>query len=89
MLTTRNPSGDLHSRAMAPASTSGLVIDFIANGESGKFDELQHDPKVNVSFYDPSSTNWISLAGQAEIVNDKAEIEKLWNPIIKVRKYDR
>jgi hypothetical protein len=36
----------------------------------GKFDELTNDDSVNVSFSDPSSTDWASAAGKASVVKD-------------------
>jgi hypothetical protein len=52
MLTTKTANGDLHSRAMAPASKEAPhVFCFVANSESGKFDEIEHseDSKVRIS----------------------------------------
>ncbi|GAA5987624.1 hypothetical protein JCM10908_007142 [Rhodotorula pacifica] len=83
MLVTRSSEGTLHSRAMAPASHKGLVFQFIANTDSGKFDELDHDEHVNVAFSDPSSTDWASVAGTAKVVKDEQTIKDLWNPMIK------
>ncbi|BGP55928.1 hypothetical protein JCM8202_005271 [Rhodotorula sphaerocarpa] len=83
MLVTRSADGQLHSRAMAPASHKGLVFQFIANTDSGKFDELDHDENVNVSFSDPSSTDWASVAGKAKVVKDESLVKELWNPMIK------
>ncbi|BGP16954.1 hypothetical protein JCM10213_007399 [Rhodosporidiobolus nylandii] len=83
MLVTRSSDGLMHSRAMHPASHQGLVFQFVANTDSGKFDELQHDDSVNVSFADPSSTDWASAAGKASVVKDVETIKKLWNPMIK------
>ncbi|KAK4057246.1 hypothetical protein OIO90_001743 [Microbotryomycetes sp. JL221] len=83
MLTTRGSNGLLHSRAMSPADTSGLVFQFIANTESGKFDDLEANPDVNISYSDPSSTNWASAAGKATIVTDNEQIKAVWNPAVK------
>ncbi|GAA5874483.1 hypothetical protein JCM3774_005732 [Rhodotorula dairenensis] len=83
MLVTRSADGQLHSRAMAPASHKGLVFSFIANTDSGKFDELEHDEHVNVAFSDPASTDWASVAGKAKVVKDEQTIKDLWNPMIK------
>ncbi|GAA6003021.1 hypothetical protein JCM10207_001949 [Rhodosporidiobolus poonsookiae] len=83
MLVTRASDGLMHSRAMHPASHQGLVFQFVANTDSGKFDELSHDDSVNVSFADPSTTDWASAAGKASVIKDKAVVEKLWNPTIK------
>ncbi|GAA6048411.1 hypothetical protein JCM3770_003745 [Rhodotorula araucariae] len=83
LLVSRSKDGHLHSRAMAPASHTGLVFQFIANEDSGKFDELQNDENVNISFQDPSSTDWASIAGKATVTKDEKTIKELWNPTIK------
>lgn len=83
MFTTRHADGTLNSRAMHPASKKGLVFEFIANNHSGKFEEINKDHSCNVSFYDTSSTDWVSVAGEAKIINDHEEIKKIWSPSIK------
>lgn len=79
MLTTRHDNGHLNARAMQPASKKGLVFEFVANNHSEKFDDLQRDPSCNVSFYDPSNTDWVSVSGQAKIIEDHEEIKKIWS----------
>jgi len=82
MLTTRDANGCMHSRAMAPAgpfSPPQVDLVFIANRASHKFDEIQNDSHVNVSFYDESSTNWASYCGVAQITQDKDKIAKHWS----------
>jgi general stress protein 26 len=39
---------------------SSLTLTFIANSVCHKFEEIQNDSHVNVSFLDPSTTNWAS-----------------------------
>lgn len=68
-----------HSRAMAPASkTAPFKFEFIANSESGKFDEVDTHPEVNVSFYDQGTTDWLSVAGTAKSSSDKARIKGMF-----------
>jgi general stress protein 26 len=62
--------------AVAPTQVNLI---FIANKASWKFDELANDSHVNVSFYEPSSTDWASFSGQAKIITDKAVIKKHWS----------
>ncbi|KAL5528143.1 hypothetical protein ACEPAF_7279 [Sanghuangporus sanghuang] len=84
MLTTRDKDGTLHSRAMTPAgpySDTQLTLYFLANNVSHKFEELQSDSNVNVSFYDEKSTNWASFAGTATVSQNKELIKKLWSPL--------
>ncbi|EJU04364.1 hypothetical protein DACRYDRAFT_14463 [Dacryopinax primogenitus] len=91
MFTTRSPEGELHARCMAPASTrqpadvglaEGLRFSFIANNATFKMDEIEFDSHVNVSFLDPSSTCWVSVAGKAQITNDRETIKSLWSPLV-------
>ncbi|KZT28979.1 hypothetical protein NEOLEDRAFT_1085763 [Neolentinus lepideus HHB14362 ss-1] len=85
MLVTRSSDGHLHSRAMTPAgpiSSSQSNLIFIANNASNKFDELQNDAHVNVSFYDSKTTDWVSVAGTARITQDKALIKKHWSSVV-------
>lgn len=77
MLTTISNSGQLNSRSMAPVSTESLDIKFIGNLASGKFDELNSNSQVNISFSNPSSTNWISISGEAKIITKEDDLEKI------------
>jgi general stress protein 26 len=52
---------------------------FIANNASHKFEEIENDSHVNVSFYDGSTTSWASFTGIAKITQDKALINKYWH----------
>jgi general stress protein 26 len=82
MLVTRDPNGNLHSRAMAPANVLGssqLNLVFLANNVSCKFEEIENDSRVNVSFFDPSSTDWASYSGRARVTQDKELIHKHWS----------
>jgi len=82
MLTTRNEDGHLHSRAMVPCSPYGptqVNLFFIANNASHKFEEIENDSHVNVSFYDGSTTSWASFAGIAKTTQDKDLINKFWH----------
>ncbi|KAG2016163.1 hypothetical protein CC2G_009357 [Coprinopsis cinerea AmutBmut pab1-1] len=81
MMTTRSKDGQLHSRAMNPASRpsdTGLAFVFLANNVSHKFEELDNDSHVNVSFLDPSTSAWVSVCGKARVSNDRNEIKKYW-----------
>jgi len=84
MLTSRDKNGYLHARAMTPASPHSetqLTLFFIANNASHKFDELENDAHVNVSFYNEKTTDWASYAGIAKISQDRELIKKYWSPM--------
>ncbi|TBU39606.1 hypothetical protein BD309DRAFT_969277 [Dichomitus squalens] len=85
MLASRSASGEIHSRAMAPAGPvehNQVSLIFIGNRVTHKFDEIENDSHVNVSFYDPSTTNWASYAGRARISQDKELIAKHWSHLV-------
>ncbi|KAF9070067.1 hypothetical protein BDP27DRAFT_1382885 [Rhodocollybia butyracea] len=82
MLTTRASSGCMHSRAMVPTSPQSDIqtsLYFFANKASHKFDEIDNDSHVNVSFCDPKTSNWVSYAGIAKISQDRELIKKHWH----------
>ena len=58
-----------------------MPLAFIANTASGKFDEIENDAHVNVSFYDEASTNWVSYAGIARVSQDREKIAKHWSSL--------
>ncbi|KAJ7072369.1 hypothetical protein C8F01DRAFT_1103761 [Mycena amicta] len=83
MLTTQGADGHLHSRAMVPSTPftdTQLSLVFVANNASDKFNEIQNNSHVNVSFVDLSSTNWASYSGSAKISQDKELIRKHFSP---------
>jgi len=88
MVTTRSKSGDLHSRAMTPCAPHhdetghGLHFLFFANNTSHKFDEIDTDDHVNVSFYNHTTTDWASVSGKARITQDKKLIKEHWSSYI-------
>ncbi|KAH9080536.1 hypothetical protein EDB83DRAFT_2339971 [Lactarius deliciosus] len=82
MLTTRASDGCLHARAMTPVgpySESQVNLTFIANNASTKFQELQNDAHVNVSFFDKASTSWASFSGVARVIEDRSVVKMHWN----------
>ncbi|KAI4200347.1 MAG: hypothetical protein LQ350_003995 [Teloschistes chrysophthalmus] len=85
MMTTRiESSGLLVSRCMALAAKEGGGIDllFHTNTESGKTDDLHHDPKINMAFLDGEG-QWASVSGQAKIITDREVVRKYYTPTLK------
>ena len=80
MLTTVVEDGDLHSRPMAMMENTfdGDVWFFTAKS-SPKVHDIENKPFVNVAFSDPEHQNYVSLAGHAELIIDRALFEKYWN----------
>lgn len=77
MLTTISPEG-LVSR---PMKTQEVEFDgdlwFLTKKDTDKFHELLHHKQVNVAY---AGKSYVSIRGEAELVNDTAKIKELWNP---------
>ena len=54
---------------------------FFTNRSSDKVHKLEHHEQVNVVF--ESNNTWVSVSGYAEMVEDRAKAEELWNPLVK------
>lgn len=84
MLTTVEPDGTLHARPMA---CSEVEFDgdlwFFTRTDSAKTEEVRHDQNASVSFANPKDQTYVTMAGKASIVHDRARIEKLWSPLFK------
>jgi general stress protein 26 len=85
MLTTVDDQGHLHSR---PMSLNNDMDDegnlwFFTSSNSLKAHEIENNPKVNASFANTDSHQYVSVSGVAGLVNDGAKIKELWKPILK------
>ena len=72
MLTTVDEADDLHSR---PMSLNGDVDEqgnlwFFTSSNSHKASEIERTPNVNVSFIDSDQKHYVSISGDAELVQD-------------------
>lgn len=61
---------------------NGVDLIFHANTESGKTDDLESDPKINLAFL-ASSGEWASISGQASIETDREKVRKYYSPALK------
>ncbi|KAG8629674.1 hypothetical protein KVT40_003539 [Elsinoe batatas] len=85
LMTTRiGSTGQLASRCMALAAKEGNGVDLIfhANSESGKTDDLESDPKINLGFL-ASSGEWASISGDASIESDREKVRKYYSAHLK------
>jgi len=84
MTTSAAGSGVLASRCMALAATENGGIDLIfhTNTESGKTDDLEKNPAINMSFYNASG-EWASVSGDASIISDRETVKKYYSPALK------
>lgn len=85
MLTTVEADGTLHSRPMALNNNNGFTGDlwFFTYGQSHKAEEIDQNPRVNVSFAEPRKQVYVSMSGRASLVRDREKIQELWVPSLK------
>jgi len=81
MLTTINGEGALVSRPLAVQE----VLDdgdmwFFTGLNTSQVTHVRADSRVNVSF--GKNTEWVSVAGTAEVVTDRAKIHEMWNQAV-------
>lgn len=85
MLTTTRPDGRLVSR---PLGTQEVEFDgdlwFATGADSAKVAEIAANPLVNVSYASTSGGTFVSVSGRAEVLDDRAKIEKVWSPAMKL-----
>lgn len=81
MLTTRRADGHLVSRAMATqVRAAGADLWFVTADGSAKLREINSDPHVNVTYFNESSREWISISGMAMVTRDRATVHTLYRP---------
>ena len=81
MLTSRRSDGRLVSRPMATQQREPIAdLWFVADLESHKMDELEHDPHINLGYFDAGSWEWVSVSGTARICTDRDQIRALYRP---------
>jgi general stress protein 26 len=83
MLTTLN-NDQLRSRPMSTQEVDeNGELWFFTRDDTHKVEEIERDNRVNIAYSKPENNTYISVAGRAELVKDRAKIEELWNPIHK------
>jgi len=81
MLTTRRTDGRLVSRPMATQERESIAdLWYVTDISSDKMDELEHDPHVNLAFFDTGSWEWVSVSGTARVSTDRETIRSLYKP---------
>src|SRR3978361_1333981 len=79
MLTTRRADGPLESRAMAHQKTAdGADLWFVTSQGAAKLRDIEHDPHVNLAYYNNSSKEWVSVSGVASISQNRQTIRELY-----------
>lgn len=78
MLTTALADGTLLSHPMSPQEvTEDADVWFFVSLAGGQAEALRSGPHVNLAVSEAGS--WLSVAGRAEFVEDRAKVDELWN----------
>lgn len=81
MMTTRRADGLLVTRPMATQKREPVAdLWFVTSIETHKVDELRQDPNVSLGYYDPKTSEWVSVSGRATLSQDRARIKELYQP---------
>ena len=84
MLTHRHANGMLHAHPLTTQNRSideGSHLYFFISRKSEMATRLQQDGSVNVSYADPGDDSYVSISGQAGLLEDAAKKEELWSPV--------
>ena len=85
MLTTRLGDGRLLSRPLrAQQLDAEGALWFITDRNSHKAEEIRLQPQVNASFASEERNTYVSVAGRASVIFDKAKLLELWTPAMSV-----
>ena len=84
MMTTRRGDGMLVSRPMATQKRAGGADFWFVTLRGPKVEEVEGDPRVNLSYYRDRTREWVSVSGVAEISKDRAKIRELYAPDWKI-----
>ena len=83
MMTHSHANGMLHSHPLTTQNKShdeGAHLYFFISSNSELAQRIALDGNVNVSYADPSADSYVSLSGQAAVLQDQARKESLWSP---------
>lgn len=84
MLTTLSDNNEMCSRPMGTAQVDDNGdIWFFTKEYSDKAGEISQHKKVSVTYSDSGKNTYLAVTGHATVVDNKAKMKELWNPILK------
>lgn len=86
MFTHRHANGMLHSQPLTTqnkALDEGATLFFFVSRQGEVARHIIDDDHVNVAYANPSDDSYVSVSGQALIVEDQSKKESLWSPMAK------
>ena len=86
MFTHRHANGMMHSQPLTTlnkAMDEGNKLYFFVSRTSDVANQVLQDDNVNVSYTNPGDDRYVSVSGNALIVEDLGKKEELWSPMAK------
>lgn len=84
MMTTESEGGVLRSRPMTTLDTEeNGTLWFLTGKSTHLVRELETDSRVNLSYVASDHDTYLSIAGEARLVEDTFKVKELWNPAMK------
>jgi general stress protein 26 len=81
MLASTSGSGELHARPMTPQQVNDdLEAWFFISRSTDQAADISARPQLNLSF--AGSSDWLSVAGRGTLVDDRALVREMWNPVV-------
>lgn len=78
MLSTATKTGKIVSHPMTPQEVADdASVWFFIGLQGDQADAIRENPEVNLAFAETGS--WLSVAGRAEFVENRAKVEELWD----------
>ena len=78
-LITLDEEGNARARAMdAFPPDNNFIIWFGTNPKSRKVDQILHNPSVTLYYFDKTTASYVTLHGEAEIINSQKEKGNHW-----------
>lgn len=86
MMVTIDPSGLPRSRPLQTLELDDQGrLYFFVGLDSPKIDEMQHEhDRVGISYADSKKQDYVSISGRGRLSRDRARMEELWSPWVKV-----
>jgi general stress protein 26 len=80
-LISLDESGQPRARTMDPfPPEADMTVWMATNAASRKVEQIRRDPRVTVYYFDSAGLGYVSLMGEARIVDDPEEKERRWKP---------
>ena len=79
-MVTTTSGGDMTSRPLTLLEHEGSALRFLVSRSAPWAGDLMGGSPVNASFAAPDDSSYVSLSGRGTLSQDRALIDRLWNP---------